>query len=157
LAIGKNGSDTLIYATNFRQGRVDVFDTNYNPVSLSFTDPNIPVGYAPFGIQNIGGKLYVTYALQEAAKHDQHAGPGGGFVDMFGTDGTFEKRLISSSPLNSPWGLALAPSSFGPFGGDLLVGNFGDSRVNAFDPTSGALVGTLSDQTNSPLVLTAGG
>jgi uncharacterized protein (TIGR03118 family) len=153
LAMGTTGGNDFIYATNFRQGQVDVYDGNYNLVK-SFTDPNLPAGYAPFGIQNINGQLFVTFALQNGAKHDDVAGPGHGFVDIFGLDGTLQTELISMGQLNSPWGLAVAPSNFGPFSNDLLVGNFGNSTINAFDPTSGAFKGTLFDQNNNPLVLT---
>jgi uncharacterized protein (TIGR03118 family) len=153
LAIGKSGGTPFIYATNFRQGQVDVYDTNFNFVK-SFTDPSLPAGYAPFGIQNIGGKLYVTFALQNAAKHDDVSGPGHGFVDVFDTNGNLLQQFTGGGPLNSPWGLALAPAKFGQFSNDLLVGNFGNSIVNAFDPNTGAFLGTLSDANHNPLVLT---
>jgi uncharacterized protein (TIGR03118 family) len=156
LAIGSNSNGTFIYATNFRQGRVDVYDSNFNSVS-SFTDPSLPAGYAPFGIQNINGKLYVTFALQDADKHDDQEGAGHGFVDVFDTSGNLLQQLIAQGPLNSPWGLALAPSNFGQFSNDLLVGNFGNSWINAFDPNTGAFQGTLSDRNGNPLTLTAGG
>jgi uncharacterized protein (TIGR03118 family) len=156
LAIGNNGSGNFIYATNFRQGVVDVYDTNF-VFQKSFTDPSLPPGYAPFGIQNIGGKLYVTFALQDAAKHDDVAGDGHGFVDVFDLNGNLQQELIAGGKLNSPWGLAIAPSNFGEFSNDLLVGNFGNSRINAFDPTNGTFLGTLSDGQGNDLVLTAGG
>jgi uncharacterized protein (TIGR03118 family) len=142
-----NTSGTLIYATNFRFGTVDVFDANFHQVSLagSFTDPNLPQGYAPFGIQNIGGNLYVTYAKQNAQKHDDVAGPGHGFVDVYDANGNLIHRLISRGRLNSPWGLALAPANFGKFSNALLVGNFGDGRINAFDPNTGASLGSLKN------------
>jgi uncharacterized protein (TIGR03118 family) len=157
LAIGNNGSANFIYATNFRLGKIDVFDKNFAPVTLSgsFTDPGLPSGYAPFGINNIGGNLLVSYALQDSAMHDDVAGPGNGFVDVFDLNGNLIKRLISNGALNSPWGLAMAPSHFGTFSNDLLVGNFGDSLVNAFDPNTGAFLGTLSDPGGNPLSLTA--
>lgn len=155
LAKGSTGGNNFIYAANFRKGQVDQFDTNFNLVK-SFTDPSLPAGYAPFGIQEINGKLYVTFALQKPDKHDDQEGPGHGFVDVFDNNGTLLQHLVSMGKLNSPWGLALAPSTFGPFGGDLLVGNFGDSTVNAFDPLTGAYLGTLSDANGNPLVLTAG-
>jgi uncharacterized protein (TIGR03118 family) len=157
-ALGSTGGHAYLYAANFRAGTIDVLKDDPATPSLpgSFTDPGLPAGYAPFGIQEIGGKVYVTYALQDMDGHDDVHGPGHGFVDVFGTDGVFLQRLISQGPLNSPWGLALAPSGFGPFGGDLLVGNFGDSKVNAFDPTTGTFLGTLSDAHGNPLVLTAG-
>jgi len=125
----------LLYATDFHNGRVDVFDGSWNQVSLpgAFVDPNIPDGFAPFGIQNIGGTIFVTYAKQNAAKHDDVAGQGLGFVDMFNTSGGLLGRVATRGQLNSPWGLAMAPASFGRFGGDLLVGNFGDGQINAYE------------------------
>ena len=150
LAAGASNGTNYLYATDFHNGQVDVFDTNYSLVNPpgAFTDTNIPAGFAPFGIQNIGGQLYITYALQDAEKHDDVAGLGNGYVDVFDTSGNLVQRLISQSVLNSPWGLALAPFGFGAYGGDLLVGNFGDGRINVFDPASGAWVGTLLANTN---------
>ena len=125
----------------------------------SFSDPAAPAGYAPFNIQNLGGKLYVTFAQQDAAGHDDVPGVGHGLIDVFDPVTHTFTRLVTGSAaggtvdaLNSPWGMALAPSGFGPFGGDLLVGNFGDGTINAFDPTTGAFLGTLSDQSGNPLV-----
>lgn len=151
-----------IYATDFHNGRVAVFDSNYSPVSLSanaFLDPNLPAGYAPFGIQNINGSLYVTFAQREAGGDDDVHGPGFGFVDKFNADGTLLQRLIvgspgnPNSPLNAPWGLALAPASFGELSGKLLVGNFGDGRINAFDPTNGIFVDAVRDVNGSPIMI----
>jgi uncharacterized protein (TIGR03118 family) len=142
----------FIYAADFRHGTIDVFDQNFKPVTLTgnFTDPKIPAGFAPFDIQNIGGKLYVTYAEQDAAKHDDVGGAGNGFVDVFGTDGVLQSHLIEHGALNSPWGVALAPAGFGQFSGDLLVGNFKDGHINAFDPTTGVQVGALFTQQGDP-------
>jgi uncharacterized protein (TIGR03118 family) len=154
LAIGPSN----LYATNFHAGTIDVFDTNFAPVihAGSFTDPNLPAGFAPFGIQNLGGQLYVTYAQQDAGGQDDVAGPGNGFVDVFNLDGSFVRRLISGGALNSPWGLAMAPANFGEFSNDLLVGNFGDGRINAFDLTSGPnfgkFLGPLTDKDGKPIV-----
>src|SRR6266581_2269010 len=141
-----------IYATNFRFGTVEQFDSNFNLVA-SFTDKQLantcPLPnqcFAPFGIQNIGGNLYVSFALQDAEHHDDAHGPSRRFVDVFDTNGNLIKRLISRGALNSPWGLALAPSNFGQFSNDLLVGNFGNGRINAYDPNSGAFLGHLQDQ-----------
>lgn len=155
LALGQNGGASFLYATNFRAGRIDVFDQHFAPATLagSFADPNLPAGFAPFGIRDIGGQLYVTYAKQDMDKHDDVAGPGNGFVDVFNTDGTLVRRLISNGALNSPWGLALAPSNFGTFSGDLLVGNFGDGRINAYDPTTGASLGQLDDMNGKPITI----
>ena len=150
--LARNG--TTLYAANFNSGHIDVFDTNFAPITVpgGFVDPTIPAGFAPFDIENIGGSLYVTYAKQDAAKHDDVAGPGNGFVDIFDTNGNLVKRLISNGPLNSPWGMALAPAGFGSFGGDLLVGNFGDGMINVFDPNTGAFIGTISDPNGTPIV-----
>jgi uncharacterized protein (TIGR03118 family) len=145
LATGQNVSGNFIYATNFRFGTVEMFNAKFKLVK-SFTDTTVPTGFAPFGIQNISGKLYVTFALQNAAKHDDVAGPGNGFVDIFDTNGNMIKRLISHGVLNSPWGLALAPNNFGQFSKDLLVGNFGDGHINVFDPHTGAFLGQLIDR-----------
>jgi uncharacterized protein (TIGR03118 family) len=144
-----------LYAADFRHGTIDVFDQNFKPVTLTgnFTDPKIPAGFAPFDIQNIGGKLYVTYAEQDAAKHDDVGGAGNGFVDVFGTDGVLQSHLIEHGALNSPWGVALAPAGFGQFSGDLLVGNFKDGHINVFDPTTGVQVGTLNNQLGNPITI----
>src|SRR6516165_8686292 len=115
---------TYLYATNFRSGRVEAYDGTFTPVELPgglFVDPRLPAGYGPFGIAEINGKLYVTFAKQDATLHDDVAGQGYGFVDVFTNDGAFVKRLITRGQLNSPWGLALAPDGFGNLGGDLLV------------------------------------
>lgn len=157
LALAANGSANFLYATNFRDATIDVFDKNFNPVTLgqngfgTFTDPNLPAGYAPFGIQNINGNLYVTYALQDSAKHDDVKGAGHGFIDVYTANGTLVQRLVSQGPLNSPWGLAVAPSNFGAFSNDLLVGNFGDGTINAFNLKTGASLGPLVNSTNSPI------
>jgi uncharacterized protein (TIGR03118 family) len=144
LTFGSNASGNLIFATNFRSGNVDVFDTNFAPVTTDgrFIDRHIPRGFAPFGIQNIDGDLWVTYAKQDAEKHDDVAGPGNGFVDVFDTDGHLLRRFAERGALNSPWGMARAPYGFGQFGGDILIGNQQDGHINAFD-SHGNLVGTL--------------
>jgi uncharacterized protein (TIGR03118 family) len=164
LAFGINASGVLLYATNFRAGTVDVFDQTYTKVATvgGFSDQRIPAGFAPFGIQNINGDLFVTYAKQNAAKHDDVAGPGDGFVDVFDTDGHLLQRLASRGPLNSPWGIARASFAFGRFSGDILVGNFGDGRINAFD-SDGNFLGTIRDAKGKPIsidglwTLTSGG
>ena len=155
LAIGNNGSSNLLYAANFNSGNIDVFDKNFMPTTVNggFHDPNIPAGFAPFNVQNINGKLYVTYAKQDDAKHDDVAGLGNGFVDVFDTNGNLLERLVSNGPLNSPWGLALAPGNFGQFSNDLLVGNFGDGMIHAFDPTTGQLLGELDDLNGNPIMI----
>jgi uncharacterized protein (TIGR03118 family) len=161
LALGQQGTANFLYVADFRDGTIDVFDKNFAKVTMpagAFTDPNLPAGYAPFNVQNINGKLYVTYAKQDAAKHDDVAGEGNGFVDVFNTDGTpglagGKERLISRGPLDSPWGLTQAPADFGRFGGDLLVGNFGDGHINAFDPTNGHFVGQMTAPNGRPIVI----
>ncbi len=147
---------TYLYATNFRSGRVEVYDSNFQPAQLPgglFTDPAIPAGYAPFGIQELAGQLYVTYAKQDAALHDDVAGQGHGFVDVFTNDGALIRRLVSHGQLNSPWGLALAPAGFGGFGGALLVGNFGDGHINAYNPDTGTPLGQLRGPGGHPIVI----
>ena len=133
LAIASTAAGDRLYAANFHAGTVDVFDAGFHPVSAGFSDVALPSGYAPFGIRNLGGTIYVTYALQDADKKDDVAGVGHGFVNAFDTDGHLLRRVASRGRLNSPWGLALAPADFGQFGGNLLVGNFGDGHINAFD------------------------
>src|SRR2546426_2591563 len=135
LAVDNPTAGNFLYASNFHAGSVDVFDNHFNPVHMAgaFTDPDLPAGYAPFGIQNIGGTIYVTYGLQDSLAHDDVAGVGHGFVDAYDTAGNLLRRIASRGRLNSPWGLAQAPASFGFFAGDLLVGNFGDGKINAFD------------------------
>lgn len=155
LALGGNASGHLLYAANFNSGKIDVFDAAFNPTSVAggFTDPNLPAGFAPFNIQRLGNRLFVTYARQDAANHDDVAGPGNGYVDVFDMDGNLKKRLVSQGPLNSPWGLAIAPAFFGDYSGTLLVGNFGDGWINAFDLTTGEFIGTLQDSTNAPIAI----
>jgi uncharacterized protein (TIGR03118 family) len=156
LAISDPGaSSAVLYATNFRAGTIEAYDPSFAPASLpgNFTDPNLPAGYAPFNDKVINGELYVTYAVQDGAKHDDMKGLGNGLVDVFNLDGTFDQRLISHGALDSPWGLQIAPSSFGPLAGDLLVGNFGNGMINAFGPTTGAFVGTIDGADGNPLVI----
>jgi uncharacterized protein (TIGR03118 family) len=142
LALVSTPAGKFLYATNFRFGTIEVFDSNFHLVN-SFTDPTVPAGFAPFGIHNIGGNLYVTFAKQDAAKQDDDAGPGNGFVDVFSPNGDLLQRLASQGRLNSPWAVTLAPPTFGAFGGDILVGNFGDGRINAYNPTTGQFLGQL--------------
>jgi uncharacterized protein (TIGR03118 family) len=166
LALGSAGGANYLYATNFRSGAVDVFDTKFALHSFSskqFTDPTAPAGFAPFGIKNINGTLFVTYAKQDTFKHDDVAGPGNGFIDEFDSSGHFLQRFASGtaaggslSALNSPWGLTTAPEGFGKFNGALLVGNFGDSHVSAFSLKTGRFLGQLTDTNGQPLVLLGG-
>jgi uncharacterized protein (TIGR03118 family) len=155
LAIATDGSQAHLFAANFRENAVDVFDSNFQRVNVAgaFSDSMIPAGFAPFNIANLNGKLYVSYARQNAAKRDDVAGAGNGYVDVYDLNGRLVKRLISAGQLDSPWGLALAPAGFGTFGNDLLVGNFADGKINAFDPASGKFLGSLNDQRGKPLQL----
>ncbi|NPT56214.1 TIGR03118 family protein [Paraburkholderia elongata] len=146
LALASNGTANFLYATDFHNNKIDVFDKNFAKVAMSgnFQDAALPVGFAPFGIQAIGGKLFVTYAKQNAVAHDNVDGPGLGFVDVFDTGGKLLQRFVSAGPLNAPWGVAQAPGNFGRFSGDILIGNFGDGTINAFDPVSGQSLGTVN-------------
>jgi len=148
LAIASKGSATMLYAANFHAGTIDVFNDSFAPVKVpgGFADPNLPAGFAPFNIQEIAGRLVVAYAQQDADAEDEVAGAGLGFVDVFDTSGHLLRRLVSQGALNAPWGLAVAPRHFGPFSGDLLVGNFGDGAINAYDPRTGAFRGTLQNK-----------
>jgi uncharacterized protein (TIGR03118 family) len=154
IAISGNGQGNLVYATDFHNGKVDVYDSNFHPVHLPgrpFFDPALPSGYGPFGIQAINGDLYVSYAKQDAARHDDVPGAGLGFVDVYDPDGHLLRRLASNGALNSPWGMALAPASFGKFSNRLLVGNFGDGTINAYDLDSGRYVGRLKAPGGQPV------
>src|SRR5262249_2709616 len=137
----------VLYAADFHNGRIDVINSSFTQIALSgnFTDPNLPAGFSPYNIQLLGGQLYVTYAKPDPATGDAQAGAGLGFVDVFSLDGTLSRRLASAGSLDAPWGLAMAPSTFGQFGGDLLVANHGDGTISAFDPTNGAFLGQLLD------------
>jgi len=148
LAIASKGSATMLYAANFHAGTIDVFNDSFAPVTVpgGFADPNLPAGFAPFNIQEIAGRLVVAYAQQDADAEDEVAGAGLGYVDVFDTSGHLLRRLVSQGALNAPWGLAVAPRHFGPFSGDLLVGNFGDGAINAYDPRTGAFRGTLQNK-----------
>jgi uncharacterized protein (TIGR03118 family) len=154
LAIATVKGKSFLYATNFRSGRIEAYDSTFTPVEMPgglFVDPRLPAGYGPFGIAEIKGQLYVTFAEQDATLHDDVAGPGHGFVDVFTNTGAFVRRLVTRGALNSPWGLALAPRSFGRFGGDLLVGNFGNGLINVYNPTNGASLGRLRQPNGLPI------
>lgn len=153
LAMASTRFGAFLYATNFHDGTVDVFDSHFRHVRVfgGFRDPFLPRGYAPFGIATVGRFLYVSYAQQDAARHDDVAGAGHGFIDVFTPSGFLVKRLASRGDLNSPWGLAVAPAGFGAFGGKLLVGNFGDGLIHAYNPFSGHLAGTLLDERRHPI------
>jgi uncharacterized protein (TIGR03118 family) len=147
------GNDHL-YAANFGLGRIDVFDSSFSPTTLagSFSDPTLPSGYAPFNVQAIGSQLYVTFAKTSGGKDELH-GAGLGFVDAFDMNGNFVKRIGTQGALNAPWGVALAPSQFGAFSNDLLIGNFGSGEIDAFDPNTSTFLGTLDDSKGNPITI----
>jgi uncharacterized protein (TIGR03118 family) len=157
---GDPNSTALLYASNFRAGTVDVYDAAFHKVTSlpagAFTDPNLPGDFAPFNVQVLGDKVYVTYAKQDATKHDDVGGHNRGFIDVFNLDGSpglpnGTARLVTRDHLDSPWGLALAPSSFGTLSGDLLVGNFRSGFIDVFNPTTGAFLGNLKDPDGEPI------
>ena len=150
LAVGMSDSGPTLYAANFRHGTVDMFDQNFNQIG-SLTDPGVPSGFAPFNVQVLDGTLYVTFAQQDDMKHDDVAGAGNGFVDAFDLNGNMIGRVGAGGTLNSPWGLAIAPSSFGNIAGDLLVGNFGDGTINVFDQNSDQFLGQLKAPDGNPI------
>jgi uncharacterized protein (TIGR03118 family) len=152
LAIADDYGHTLLYAANFRHGTVDVFDNNFNQVN-SFTDPSVPDGYAPFNVQVLDGDLFVTFAQQDDMKHDDVAGAHHGFVDEFDLNGNLLNRVASGGALNSPWGLAIAPKDFGSFAGDLLVGNFGDGTIHAYNVNNDTFQGTLDGSDGKPITI----
>jgi uncharacterized protein (TIGR03118 family) len=161
LVFGTNVHGVFLFATNFRAGTIDVFAPNgsagfrsatSSEIDGDFTDPDIPAGFAPFGIQNIDGDLFVTYAMQNATKHDDVAGPGNGFVDIFDTSGHLLRRFASRGVLNSPWGVVRASFAFGRFSGDILVGNFGNGEIHAF-ASDGKHLGVLRDAKGGPIAI----
>jgi uncharacterized protein (TIGR03118 family) len=158
LAIGAVGGATFLYATDLHNNKVDVFDTNFSkPAAMQgkFVDPNIPAGFAPFGIAALNGNLYVTFAKQDAAMHDEITGAGLGYVDVFDFSGNLVSQFASAGPLNAPWGIAIAPAGFGSLQGDVLIGNFGDGMINIFSPNGTALAnaeGPLMSSAGQPFV-----
>jgi uncharacterized protein (TIGR03118 family) len=152
VALGAIGGNTYLYAANFGNSRIDVIPSTGAPaLSGTFGDSALPSDYAPFNVQAIGSNLFVTYALR-GATGDEVVGAGNGFVDMFDFNGNLVRRFASNGLLNAPWGVALAPGSFGEFGGDLLIGNFGDGTINAFDFATGIFQGTIRDAAGNPIV-----
>jgi uncharacterized protein (TIGR03118 family) len=154
LALITNSSGSFLLAANFRAPALEVYDANFKLTQLAgtFVDPTLPAGFVPFGVHVIGSQVLVTYAMQDAAKHDPVNAAGNGFVSLFDLNGNFVRRVASNGNLNSPWGAVMAPAGFGAFGGDLLVGNFGDGTINAFDPNTGNLIGQLKDANGQPIV-----
>src|SRR3954452_8055490 len=152
MALLTNAQGTFILAANFGAGHsVEIYDTSFRTVALAgpFTDPNLPAGYAPYAIHTIGTTVYVTYMLRDTTTFQETLGAGTGIVDAFDVNGQFVKRAITGGNLNAPWGMALAPAGFGTFGGDLLVGNFGDGVINVYNPTTYDFLGQLTDATGN--------
>jgi uncharacterized protein (TIGR03118 family) len=136
---------------DFHDGFIVPYDISFNRLATlgTFTDPDLPRGYAPFNIQQISDQVFVTFALQDAAKHDPVVGAGNGIVDIFDQEGIFVRRFASNGALNAPWGIVQASASFGPFSNAVLIGNFGDGTINAFNPTNGNFLGSLKDSTGT--------
>jgi uncharacterized protein (TIGR03118 family) len=154
LALLNNGTSNFLLAANFRTGKIDVLDRNFLVTALagSFTDPNLPAGMAPHGVHVIGNQVYVAYALQDAVKHDPTPGASSGVIDIFDRNGNFVKTFATGGTLNAPWGVVTAPALFGTFSNSILVGNFGDGTINAFDATSGKFQGQVMDTNNNAIV-----
>jgi uncharacterized protein (TIGR03118 family) len=158
LAIANTAAGPELFATDVANATVDIFNSKFASVSApaEFKDPHLPAGYAPFGIQALGGKIYVSYGKQNAQRTDVVPGSGFGVVDVYSVNGVLLHHLVSNgpaSPLNEPWGLAIAPAGFGPFAGDLLVGNLGNGWINAFDPMTGKFKGVLDNSTGYPITI----
>jgi uncharacterized protein (TIGR03118 family) len=157
LAIGTVSGATYLYATDLHNNKVDVFDTNFTkPAAMQgkFVDPNIPAGFVPFSIAALNGDLYVTFAKQDAAMHDETTGAGLGYVDIFDFSGNLKSQFASAGSLNAPWGIAMAPAGFGSLEGDVLVGNFGDGTINIFSPNGTSLAnfeGPLMSSSGQPI------
>lgn len=155
LALVHASAGPMLLAANFTGGSIDVFDSSFTHVQSAgmFEDSSLPSGYAPFNVAVIGDRVFVTYALREAGGVDDVSGPSHGIIDTYSVDGQFLSRFATHGALNSPWGLAVAPSTFGRFAGDLLVGNFGDGRIHAFNLTTGENEGVVRDQSHKPIVI----
>lgn len=155
MAIASYAGANYLYAADFRNNAIDVFNGSFAKTTLpgTFSDMALPADYAPFGIQAIGDRIYVAYAKRAPGEPEELPGAGLGIINVFDTNGVYIKRLATGGVLNAPWGMALAPTNFGTFSGDLLVANFGDGKINAFDPATGAMKGTLSKSDGSPIVI----
>jgi uncharacterized protein (TIGR03118 family) len=157
LALGTVGGATYLYATDLHNNKVDVFDTNFaKPAAMQgkFLDPKLPAGFVPFGIAALNGNLYVTFAKQDAAMHDETTGAGLGYVDIFDFSGNLVSQFASAGSLNAPWGIAIAPAGFGSLQGDVLIGNFGDGTINIFSPNGSSLAnfeGPLMSSNGQPI------
>jgi len=155
LAVAQTAGGDFLYAADFHNAKVDIISSTWEVVSTAttFVDPGLPKGYAPFGIQNINGRIFVTYGKQDDEAEEEVAGAGLGVVSVFDTAGAFIARVATRGALNAPWGLAQAPAGFGRFSGNLLVGNFGDGRINAFDFETFEPRGHLKDADHKPIVV----
>jgi uncharacterized protein (TIGR03118 family) len=154
LAIATDATgETRLYVTNFRNGKVEMYDANFQSFPPAFVDPKLPDSYAPFNVAVLNGAVFVTYAVQDAAKHDDVAGQGHGIVDVFERDGTFRQRFAQHGQLNSPWGVAQAPTGFGVLGGDLWIGNFGNGHINAYNPDSGEFIDKVRGPKGQAIVI----
>ena len=154
VTIGKGDNGTFLYTADFHQGRIDVFDTDFKPVTMgagAFVDSEVPAGFAPFNIQMVNGSLVVTFAQQDSDKKDEVDGPGLGYVDIFDPDGKLVMRMEHGDWLDAPWGATMAPANFGNFSNDLLIGNFGSGQISAFDPDKGSFKGLLDNESNEPI------
>jgi uncharacterized protein (TIGR03118 family) len=154
LAQANNGTATFLYAVDFHGGKVLPFDVNFKAATLTgkFEDPQMLSGFAPFGIQNIGGVLFVTYVPVTELENKGASTPGQGIVDIFDANGNFVRRFAELGPLNAPWGVAQAPSNFGEFSNDILVGNFGGGNILAYDPNTGRFKGELEGSNGKPIM-----
>lgn len=159
MTLGTMNSNPVLYVANFKGAAVEVYDTGFNPVTLAsgaFVDPHVPAGYGPFNVQVLNGNVFVTFAEQDAEKHDEVDGPGLGYVDEFDSNGNLVMRFGHGDFLNAPWGLAIAPSTFGAFANDLIVGQFGNGTMVAFDPGTGRAVGALYNSASGRPITAAG-
>jgi len=153
IAMASNAGANYIYLANFKMNTIDMFNASFGFVK-SFTDANVPAGYAPFGIHTINGLLYVTFAKQKGPDNeDDESGIGNGYVDIFNPDGSLVKRFASNGSLNSPWAVVMAPANFGTYGGDILIGNFGDGHIGAYDPVTGNFLSLLNDPNSTSIAI----
>jgi len=154
-AIATFKHNPFLYVANFTGGTINVFNSSFNLTHVPgrFVDPNLPAGYSPFNVQTLNGQLYVEYARHIKGRIDPGIGAGTGLVDVFSSDGKFVKRFAAGGKLNAPWGIAQAPSTFGAFSNDILVGNFGDGKINAFNATTGKFDGTLANASKQAIAI----
>jgi uncharacterized protein (TIGR03118 family) len=155
-ALATSGTANFLYVADFRKGHVNVYNTNFHRVSMgedAFQDEEIPSGFAPFNVQNIGGNIYVSFAQQDSQKHDEVDGPGLGYVDVFSTSGRLLHRLQHGHWMNGPWGMTQAPGDFGANSHNILVGQFGSGQILVFDPVTGRFKGTLNDTSDHPITI----